>query len=125
MLIERQTGGFIVKFLELGVEPMWKAIVDLLHGLPDARAARGSAAAPRLVRDRQGNAFVERRRDQSGLAVARVANHGDASPVDITIRHQVIHRAMQTPRPGGDRAPVVLPLRMITRVPGADALRRS
>src|SRR5205807_10594534 len=75
----------------------------------------GGAAAARLQRDGEGDALVEGGGDQGGLAVPRVADHGDALAVELRDGYQVIDRALHAPGPGGDGTPI---LRLGPREPG-------
>ena len=38
-----------------------------------------------------------------------MSHHGDAAGIEIRPRNEIVHGALQTPRPGGDRAPIVRP----------------
>ena len=64
ILVERQAVGVLVELLERRIEPVRKAVIDLLDRLADGAAARRRAAAAGLVRDRQGDALVERGSEQ-------------------------------------------------------------
>src|SRR5205823_3882368 len=70
-------------------------------------AARRCPATTGLQGDGQGDALIERGRQQCGFAVARVAHHGDLFGVHRLVRDQIVHRAGHAPGPGGDGAPVV------------------
>ncbi len=101
----------VVELLELGVEPVREGRVDTLDRLDlagrriaDPVAARGGAAAAGLVRNSQGDALVERRSHQRGLAQARMADHGDPLLVQLVHLDQIIDHALDTPGPEGDGA---------------------
>ena len=77
------------------------------HGLAEAAAGQGRAAAARVVRDDQGKALVLRPGPQRGLAQARVAHHADARVIDLVVGLKVVQRPAQAPGPGADGAPLV------------------
>src|SRR5664279_181029 len=51
ILVERKPLRRVVELLELGVEPVWKAVVYGLHRFASLPPARRGAAAARLVRE--------------------------------------------------------------------------
>src|ERR1019366_8213358 len=106
ILVERQPLRRIVELLELRIEPVRKVVVNRLHGLAGLPAAGRGAAAARLVRERNCDALVERRRQQRRLAIARVAQGRNMVRVHAGLGDQVVHATLETPGPGGNRATV-------------------
>src|ERR1035441_1491768 len=106
ILVERQPLRRIVELLELGIEPVWKMVVNGFHRFAGLPAAGRGAAAARLVRERDGDALVERRRQQGRLTIARVAQGCDAVRIRAGLSDQVVHATLEAPRPGGNRATV-------------------
>ena len=79
-----------MNFLKLPLNQCGKLVLMRLTDSPILpRLGRGAAAAG-LVRDRQGDALVERRRQQGRLAQARMADHGDPLRVQVLVVDQVI-----------------------------------
>src|ERR1017187_7366724 len=95
ILVERQPLRSVVELLELRVEPVRRKVVDGLYGFADLAAARRRAAAAGLVRKRDRDALVERRREESSLAVARVAERRDTVRVHSRLSDQVVHATME------------------------------
>src|SRR6185437_10456009 len=93
VLIERQFVRLLVEILELGIEPMRKMVVDLLHRFADFAPTWRRAAAAGLERYRQCDSLVKRRRDQGRFAVARVSHDCDFFRVDRLVGYQVVHGA--------------------------------
>src|SRR5262249_46785416 len=82
-----------------------------------AAAERGTAAT-RVIRHREREPLVLRRRPQGGLAAPRVADHGNPGRVDVRVGLQVIQNPAGTPCPGTNRGPGVRPQR---HAPGSPA----
>ena len=84
-------------------------------------AAEGHAAGTRLVRHDQGHPFIQRGRQEGGLAPSRVANDRDLGFVDGDIGHQIVDTTAQSPGPGRDGTPAVIGLGG-GRIGGLDAI---
>ena len=108
MLVEWQAIRLFVEFLELGVEPVREAVVDLFDGLADFAAARRGSAAARLKRNHERNPLVKRAGQQRGLTVAGMTDDGDTLRINGSVRDQIVNGSLQPPRPRSDRAPIVI-----------------
>ena len=91
MLIERQLLRLVVELLEPAIEPVREAVVDRLDRLADLAAARGGAAAARLMRNGQRDPFVKRPRQQRGLAEP-VAGVDRGAAFEVQFRYQMEER---------------------------------
>ena len=58
------------------------------------------------MRNGERDAFIERRREQRGLAVARVADGGDARGINGEVGDEIIHATLEAPRPARDAAAI-------------------
>src|SRR5205085_10399716 len=112
MLVKGQAIRLIVKFLERRVEPMGKAGVDALDcfGLWIFAPTGRCAAATSLVWDGEGDALIKRGGQQCRFAESRVAHDCDPILIDFRQGDEIIDRAMNSPGPGGNRAPIVRPV---------------
>ena len=103
-------GQFVgVQALHAGHEPCEVGVVDLLDA--GARAGcevlrgspGGNSASPRLLRNGQRHAFVERTPKQGHLSSVRTALHADLGRVDLELIFDLLDTVDQTadtPRPG-------------------------
>src|SRR5207249_9879206 len=78
VLVERQLLGLVVKLLEGSVEPMGKTIVDLLDRFAGLPAAGRRPAAASLVRNNQGDPFIEGSGQERSLAQTRMTDDRDS-----------------------------------------------
>ena len=81
-------------------------IGDVLGGLAEAAAIRCGAALAGGRDEPGGETFVIRHRHQRGLAVARMAEDGDAGSIHVAVGFQVIQHPAGAPGPGAKRPPV-------------------
>ena len=58
------------------------------------------------MRDSQSDALIERRRQQRGFAVARVADGGGARGINGEVGGEIIHAPLKAPRPARDAAAI-------------------
>src|SRR5438477_10585410 len=78
ILIEGQFFGMFVELLELPVEPMREVVVDGFDGFTVGAAAGSASATTGLMGEGDGDAIIEGSGKQSGFAIARVTDSGDA-----------------------------------------------
>src|SRR5471030_1543223 len=101
MLVERQALRLLVELLEARVEPVREARIDALDRLrplvADGGPARPAAAAARLMWNDDGDAFIERPRQERRLAEPRMADGNDFARVDVRIGDEIIDDARITP----------------------------
>ena len=104
MLVKGKFVGGVVEGFEVSAKPVREAGVNALHRLVDElsigrslqcgrEAIWGGAAAAGLGGDDECDALIHRGGEDRGLAIARVADEGDALCVDVRVGDEVVDHA--------------------------------
>src|SRR6266581_3931473 len=123
ILVNGQPVWLIIEFFEFRIEPVRKPIVNRLNRFAVGTPARGAATAAGLVREGNRDTVVEGGCEECCLAVARMSDHRDSMRIYIRISDEIVHAAMETPGPGGDRATIcrIIFFRIASRQPGINS----
>jgi len=139
VLIERQFLRRFVERLEVPTKPVREVFVDHRNRLRRRtifvvelrqfrrNPRRRRTAATRLAGNDQRDAFIESRRKQRRLAIARVTDDRNPFGIQRGVGDEIIDRAMKAPRPHRDGRRVARPAlrRAIRRVLHFDLARRT
>ncbi len=110
MMIERKPVYFSDELRKSGREPVGEMVRDdrNVFRLRRVHAITAGSATAGPIRYGERNTFIQRARKQRGFSSARMTGHDDFFSIHIIPARQIIDAARESPRPGGEVAPVLI-----------------
>src|SRR5437867_10672802 len=97
----------IIKFLEVGAEPVRGPSVDLTDCFAEYPPAQLRSPRPRLIGDHYREPRILRAGPKRRLTEPGMSYDGDAPRINVRVGFEIVQCAAQSPGPRADRAPLI------------------